>query len=125
MEKARMSDTPSGSILTQDLIASLRLSLEEMTLDRDYWKERATTDVDRRESVRPEARRSEQPSTQWKFWREARIMELEPYYCYWVSHLTSEGLHDKGDIATVLAILHQQRDDMQTTPCGCTRKRWR
>lgn len=40
-------------------------------------------------------------------------MELEPYYCYWVSHLTSEGLHDKGDIATVLAILHQQRDDMQ------------
>ena len=40
-------------------------------------------------------------------------MELEPYYCYWVSHLTSEGLHDKADIATVLAILHQQRDDMQ------------
>lgn len=59
------------------------------------------------------ATRDSQPSTQWKFWREARVMELEPYYCYWVSHLTSEGLHDKADIATVLAILHQQRDDMQ------------
>jgi hypothetical protein len=55
----------------------------------------------------------QQPSSQWKFWREARVMELEPYYCYWVSHLTSEGLHDKADIATVLAILHQQRDEMQ------------
>ncbi len=53
------------------------------------------------------------PSDRWKHWREARPMELEPHYCYWVSHLTSEGLHAKSDIATVLAILHQQRDDLE------------
>ena len=52
-----------------------------------------------------------QPSEQWKCWREARPMALEPYYTYWVSHLTSEGLYDKADIATVLALLHEQRDE--------------
>jgi hypothetical protein len=81
---------------------------------RDWDKEVADTrhalDLDT-EAARSSTRTNEQPSTQWKFWREARVMELEPYYCYWVSHLTSEGLHDKADIATVLAILHQQRDD--------------
>lgn len=57
---------------------------------------------------------AERPSEKWKFWRTARVMELEPYYCYWVSHLTSEDLHAKADIATVLAILHQQRDDNES-----------
>ena|SRR3990167_7901538 len=46
-------------------------------------------------------------------WRAVRPMDLEPYYCHWVSKLTSDDLHDKGDIATVLALLHRELDDVR------------
>lgn len=54
------------------------------------------------------------PSDKWERWRNVRPWDLEPYYLYWVSHLTSEDLHAKSDIATVLALLHQQRDDLES-----------
>lgn len=38
-------------------------------------------------------------------WRNADPEELEPFYSKWVGLLTSEGLHAKADIATVLAML--------------------
>lgn len=53
-----MSDTPLGSVVTADRLEALELALSEMTIDRDYWKERATTDWDRR-SLRPEVTRVE------------------------------------------------------------------
>lgn len=52
------------------------------------------------------------PSDKWKLWANADPEQMEPYYSYWVGALTSEGLHAKADIATVLALLHQQRDDL-------------
>lgn len=38
-------------------------------------------------------------------WKDADPEALEPWYSYWVSELTTQGLHSKADIATVLAIL--------------------
>lgn len=46
-------------------------------------------------------------------WRAARPMELDPYYCHWVSKLTSDDLHAKSDIATVLALLHRELDELK------------
>lgn len=37
-------------------------------------------------------------------WRNANPMKLEPWFARWMMALTSEGLHDKADIATVLAM---------------------
>jgi hypothetical protein len=44
-------------------------------------------------------------SEAWKRWRDADPEALEPFYSKWVGLLTSEGLHAKADIATVLALL--------------------
>lgn len=38
-------------------------------------------------------------------WGDVDPEALEPWYSYWVSEMTSQGLHSKADIATVLAVL--------------------
>jgi len=40
----------------------------------------------------------------WSDWSVVDPYELEPFYSKWVGLLTSEGLHAKADIATVLAL---------------------
>ncbi len=44
-------------------------------------------------------------------WENADPELLEPWYTHWVGALTAQGLHDKADIATVLAILSQRAAD--------------
>lgn len=65
------------------------------------------------QSARPEALRKphDLPSGAPGDWRNADPERLEPYYSHWVSKLTTDDLHAKSDIATVLALLHQQLDD--------------
>ena len=46
-------------------------------------------------------------------WRNALEWE-EPHYVFWVNALTSEGLHDKADIAVVLAMLSHERDGLHS-----------
>lgn len=43
-----------------------------------------------------------------KFWWEAEPQKLEPYFTQWMLELTAQALHDKADIATVLAILSKR-----------------
>lgn len=38
-------------------------------------------------------------------WKDADPAALEPWYSYWVSELTGQGIHAKSDVAMVLAIL--------------------
>ena len=44
-------------------------------------------------------------------WEDADPAALEPWYSHWVMELTAQGLHDKADIATVLAILSKRIAD--------------
>lgn len=37
-------------------------------------------------------------------WKNVHSKDLEPHFCNWMLALTSEGLHRKADIATVLAM---------------------
>jgi len=41
-------------------------------------------------------------------WRNANPRELEPQFSIWMNALTAEGLHQKADIAIVLAILDRE-----------------
>lgn len=42
--------------------------------------------------------------------RKDEIVEVEPYFSLWMERLTSENLHEKGDIAFELARLHKMLD---------------
>jgi hypothetical protein len=55
----------------------------------------------------------DEPSAAPGDWRAVRPMDLEPYYCHWVNKLTADDLHAKSDIATVLALLHRELDDVK------------
>lgn len=59
------------------------------------------------------SRNCETPSAAPGDWRAVRPMDLEPYYCHWVNKLTADDLHAKSDIATVLALLHRELDDVK------------
>lgn len=56
------------------------------------------------------------PREAWHKWEDADPEMLEPFYSKWVGLLTSEGLHAKADIATVLALLDQRIHKMETAP---------
>ena len=47
-------------------------------------------------------------STDTPNWRGASPRDYEPYFSKWMMELTAQGLHDKGDIALVLAM--QERE---------------
>jgi hypothetical protein len=53
----------------------------------------------------------------WEGWQDADPEALEPYYTKWVGLLTSEKLHAKADIATVLALLDQRISQLERWTC--------
>lgn len=47
---------------------------------------------------------SDTPSMRVPDWKNAEPWNLEPWFSRWMLELTAQGLHDKGDIAVVLAM---------------------